>query len=71
VGPGYANVDFSAFKNIAIWHGHNLQIRGEFFNLFNHVNLGNPTATLSSSKFGVISSAGSPRIIQVAARYSF
>ena len=71
VGPGYANVDFSAFKNIAIWHEHNLQIRGEFFNLFNHVNLGNPTATLSSTKFGMISSAGSPRILQVAARYSF
>jgi len=71
VGPGYADVDFSAFKDIAIWHEHNLQIRGEFFNLFNHVNLGNPTATLSSTKFGMISSAGAPRIIQVAARYSF
>lgn len=71
VGPGYANVDFSAFKNIALWHEHHLQIRGEFYNLFNHVNLGNPTATLTSPKFGVIGSAGSPRIVQVAARYSF
>jgi hypothetical protein len=71
VGPGYVNVDFSAFKNIALWREHHLQIRGEFYNLFNHVNLGNPTATLTSTKFGVIGSAGSPRIVQVAARYSF
>ncbi|WP_446743640.1 carboxypeptidase regulatory-like domain-containing protein [Silvibacterium acidisoli] len=71
VGPGYANVDFSAFKDISLWHQHTLQIRGEFFNLFNHVNLSNPTATLSSSLFGKISSAGSPRVTQVAARYYF
>jgi len=71
VGPGYANVDLSLFKNITLWHEHTLQIRGEFFNVFNHVNLNNPTATLSSSLFGRISSAGSPRIGQVAARYSF
>ncbi len=71
VGPGYSNVDFSAFKNITVWHEHSLQIRGEFFNLFNSANLGNPNSTRTNAQFGKITSAGSPRIIQVAARYSF
>jgi hypothetical protein len=71
LGPGYANVEFSAFKNIYLWHEHKLQFRGEFFNLFNHVNLGNPNGTFTSAKFGTISSAGAPRILQVALRYSF
>lgn len=71
VGPGYSNVDLSLFKNIALWREHTLQIRGEFFNVFNHVNLGNPVATMTSSQFGRITSAGSPRIIQLAVRYSF
>lgn len=70
-GPGYASTDFSAFKNFALWHEQGLQIRGEFFNLFNHVNLGNPSGTMTSSLFGKIGTAGSPRIVQVAARYSF
>jgi len=70
-GPGYANVDFSMFKNIALWREHRLQVRGEFFNFFNHVNLGNPNGTLTSAKFGTISTAGSPRILQVAMKYSF
>ncbi|MFQ5737472.1 MAG: TonB-dependent receptor domain-containing protein [Acidobacteriota bacterium] len=45
-GPGFFNTDFSIFKNVkmpwfsgeeATW-----QFRAEFFNLFNHVNLGRP-----------------------------
>ena len=45
-----------------------LQFRGEFFNLLNRVNLGNPNTNLSSAQFGRITSAGSPRVIQLAAR---
>lgn len=71
VGPGYANVDASVFKNFSLWHEHNLQLRGEFFNALNHVNLNNPTATRSSALFGRISSAGPARVAQLAARYSF
>jgi hypothetical protein len=47
-GPGYANVDFSTAKNFHIpWfvgkEGARLQIRGEFFNLFNRTNLNGVT----------------------------
>jgi len=33
------------------------QLRGEFFNLMNHPNAGNPGSTLGGPGFGVISSA--------------
>jgi hypothetical protein len=72
-GPGLATVDFSAFKNFRLPYaeGHALEFRAEFFNLFNRVNLGNPTTSRSSSLFGRITSAGDPRILQLGLRYSF
>jgi hypothetical protein len=54
-GPGLANVDFSVFKNTSITEAVSLQFRTEFFNVFNHTNLGTPNATVFSS--GAISSS--------------
>jgi hypothetical protein len=73
VGPGLATVDFSLFKRFPVPLGedHNVEIRGEFFNLFNRVNLGNPNAARVNALFGRITSAGDPRIIQLGLRYSF
>jgi hypothetical protein len=71
IGPGLVNTDFSAFKTLPVWHEHNLQLRGEIFNLFNNVNLSNPNATMTSTQFGKISGSGSPRIVQFSLRYSF
>jgi hypothetical protein len=72
-GPGQASVDFSAFKNFTMpWmEGHKLEFRGEFFNLFNRTNLGNPNTTRINALFGRITSAGGPRIVQLGLRYSF
>jgi hypothetical protein len=43
-----------------------LQFRGEFFNLFNIVNMGLPANTMTGSGFGVISkTAGTSRQIQL------
>jgi hypothetical protein len=53
-GPGSANVDFSAFRIITLREKAQLQIRSEFFNLFNHVNFGNPGTTVGTSTYGVI-----------------
>ena len=56
-GPDFATVDASLVKNTYIREGLNLQLRAEMFNIFNHVNLANPTtSTLSSSAFGQITS---------------
>lgn len=42
-----------------------VQVRGEFFNLFNIVNMGAPANTLAGSGFGEISkTAGTSRQIQ-------
>jgi len=37
--PGYWNVDGGLYKNINITERHSIQLRGEFYNLFNHANL--------------------------------
>jgi carboxypeptidase family protein/TonB-dependent receptor-like protein len=74
-GPGFASVDFSALKNFGLpWftsEGAKLQFRAEFYNLFNRTNFGNPNSNLSSPLFGRITSAGEPRIIQLALRVAF
>jgi hypothetical protein len=71
IGPGTVNTDFSAFKSFPVWRETNLQFRGEIFNLFNNVNLNNPNSVMTSPKFGTISGADSPRIVQFALKYLF
>jgi len=48
-----------------------LEIRADFFNLFNSVQFHNPDTSFVSGTFGLISSTYDPRIIQLAARLSF
>lgn len=78
--PGYRDVDLGIFRDFKFERGIIFQIRGEATNAFNLVNLNAPSASgppptvgaqPSSSTFGVISSAGSPRVIQVGARLTF
>jgi hypothetical protein len=76
-GPGYANTDFSAIKNIKVpWflgnEGANVQFRAEFFNLFNRVNLTNVNNDIANiSTFGKSTSTYPARDIQFALRLSF
>jgi hypothetical protein len=78
-GPGTKNVDFSVFKNFKLDEYKSLQIRAEFFNLFNNVEFNNPAAAVNSPiTFGTISSSASPqtfqriaRQIQLAAKFYF
>lgn len=70
-GPGYVDVDFSLFRTFPLVEHTNLQLRGEAFNLFNHANFNAPVSTLSSSTFGRITSANSPRVMQVSAKIMF
>jgi len=76
-GPGTKDVDFSVFKDIPIRELKTLQLRSEFFNIFNTPQFNNPNATVGNG-FGVVSSAGSPttlqrtsREIQLAAKVTF
>ncbi|MGC8550740.1 MAG: hypothetical protein ACP5M4_13685 [Acidobacteriaceae bacterium] len=68
-GPGAANTDVGLAKDIAIYRALKLELRGQFFNVFNHPNFGNPDAYTGSSSFGVINTAGAPRILQIAGRF--
>jgi outer membrane receptor protein involved in Fe transport len=79
-GPDFINFDMSLFKIFPIGERVNLQLRGEFFNIFNHPSFSNPSATLVTSSSGSISAASfgnitstsnNPRQIQLALRVTF
>jgi hypothetical protein len=70
-GPGLAQWDFSAFKGIRITESKSLQFRAEFFNLFNRANFRLPNGDISSTTFGQIQQALSPRLIQFALKFMF
>ena len=70
-GPGYANWDFSAFKNIPVTEGKELQFRAELFNILNHTNLQLPNGQIGSPTFGEIHSDMGPRVIQLALKFLF
>ncbi len=45
-GPGYWRTDASLFKHFRFTEGTQMEVRFEVFNVFNHVNLGNPDAEI-------------------------
>jgi hypothetical protein len=65
------NIDFSVIKNNAISERVNLQLRFEFFNVLNRVNLRNVNGNLASSTFGRVTSTFPARQIQLGARLAF
>jgi hypothetical protein len=75
-GPGYSNLDFSLVRSFPIKKGplaerQAIQFRTELFNALNHPNFSAPSASVSSSTFGRITSAGSPRIIQFGLKFVY
>ncbi len=47
-GPAQSNVDISVIKRFPLRESMNIELRGEFFNLLNHVNFANPISNLSA-----------------------
>ena len=74
-GPGLENADLSLFKHFPINERFTFELRGEFFNSFNHPNFTNPSATYSSSSLGsfgkVFNTVTDPREIQLALKLYF
>ena len=68
-GPGINNTDFGLQKTIPVTEGKAFEIRGEFFNIFNHAQFTNPSGNISSGNFGNITLARDPRIGQVSAKF--
>ncbi len=71
-GPRLFDTDMGLLKNFAITERAKLQFRAEFFNTFNNVNFGQPLNYLGSSGTGQITTtAGGPRILQLALKLTF
>lgn len=81
LGPGYENWDLAAIKNTKIAERLTFQLRGEFFNAFNHESFGSASGNASSAggvdastgdaSFGQVTSGHSPRRIQLGAKLVF
>lgn len=78
-GPGINNWDIALFKNFNIWERLRTQIRGEFYNAFNHTQFSafntaarfDATGAQVNGQFGQFTAARDPRIVQVALRLQF
>jgi hypothetical protein len=72
-GPPEKNLDFITYKDFPFAERLNLQLRAEFFNIFNHPNFGLPNNNVQGgTAFGTITStATAPREIQFALKLTF
>ena len=70
-GPGYQDMDLALIKDTKLRESVNMQFRAEFFNFTNTPPLGSPAVVLGNAGFGSITSAGDPRVVQLAMKVSF
>lgn len=86
-GPGTWQIDLGVSKTFPLWERARLQFRSEFYNIFNHPQLGQPQATFNPANtngFGSITTtenlsvspitpvgSGTPREMQFALRLNF
>ena len=70
-GPGWNNFDLSLTKDVKLTEVKSLQFRAEFFNAWNHAQFGAPQGNINNSTFGFVTGANSPRIGQVAMKFTF
>jgi hypothetical protein len=69
-GPGQQVVDLSLVRLVRL-DTHRIELRVEAFNALNVFRRNNPVSNLTLATFGRITSAGDPRIMQFALKYSF
>ncbi len=70
-GPAYRNADIALIKRTYFSERINLEFRAEAFNVTNTPPLGAPNTVLGTPGFGSITSAGDPRVIQLAVKVNF
>lgn len=81
-GPGLNNWDLGLSKELRLTESKRLEIRAEFYNVFNHAQFGNPdgdynncspdpTTGQCTGTFGLITGDRGPRIGQVAMKFYF
>jgi len=71
-GPGMQTMDLALDRVFSLTEKTRFEARGEFFNAFNHTNLGTPNRFVNTSNFGSITEVTTPgREIQLSARIAF
>jgi len=70
-GPSYQDADLAFIKHTNITERYALDFRTEIFNLTNTPPLNAPNVVFGSAAFGTITSAGDPRVIQLALKLNF
>jgi hypothetical protein len=82
LGPSYWQFDMALSRIFRVRENQNLELRAEAFNVTNGLRKGNPGAaatapfisslpSLNTNIFGLINTAGDPRIMQFALKYVF
>lgn len=76
-GPRYSDLDASLAKafglpnNKILGEGAKIEIRANFYNLFNNLNLASVDSTVTDNKFGYATAVLGGRTIEMQARFSF
>ncbi len=77
IGPGFANVNLSIAKEFPLHESITLEIRADAYNIFNHINWGNPDANVADGGADdpaagqLTSPVGGTRIFQLGAHLRF
>ena len=69
-GPGFRSLDLAISRRVPIG-ARAIELRGEVFNATNTPPLGQPNGVFGSAAFGSITTAGDPRVVQLAVRFLF
>ena len=70
-GPRLINFDFSVFKEFTVREGMRVELRGEFFDLFNTPHFLLPAAAVDVPTAGIISGTTAPRQVQLGLKLVF
>ena len=73
-GPGINNFDMTLAKRVRLTESKALEFRVEGFNVFNHAQFYGPASVdgeVNDPHFGEVVSAAAPRLVQVAAKFTF
>ncbi len=70
-GPAYRNLDLAIVRRVPLPGRAAIELRGEVFNATNTPALGAPNTTVGAAAFGSITSAGDPRVVQLAVKVLF
>jgi hypothetical protein len=71
LGPGTVNLDLALYKDFRLGERLTSQLRGNFYNAFNHTNFNSISTNVGSGAYGQVTGAADPRIIELALRFQF